>query len=107
MRTEIILSKVLRHQNVATPKTTKYAFIKERAYCEYGTNNDGQQQGRIQEIQKEGAGTVSAKTLILARGKYMKYKWTITKKVMILSISQNVIKNRSEIRGARLPRPLP
>jgi hypothetical protein len=46
--------------------------------------NDIQYQGRIQDIQKEGAGTVSAKTLILAGGKSMKHKWTITKKVMIL-----------------------
>jgi hypothetical protein len=30
-------------------------------------------QGRIQEIQKEGAGTVSSKTLILACGKSIKY----------------------------------
>jgi hypothetical protein len=48
-------------------------------------------QGRIQEIQKEGAGTVSAKTLILTCGKSMKYKWTITKNVMILLTSQNFI----------------
>jgi hypothetical protein len=40
--------------------------------------------GYTQEIQKEGAGTVLAKS--------MKYKWTITKKVMILLTSQNFIK---------------
>jgi hypothetical protein len=56
-----------------------------------------------QEIQKEKAGTVSAKTLILACGKSMKYKWTITKKVMILLTSQNFIKNLSKIRGAAAP----
>jgi hypothetical protein len=60
-------------------------------------------QVRIQDIQKEGAGTVSAKTLILACGKSMKYKWTITKKVMILSTSRNFIKNFSKIRGAAAP----
>jgi hypothetical protein len=48
--------------------------------------------GSMQEIQKEGDGTVSAKTLILACGKSMKYKWKTTKKVMILSTSQNFIK---------------
>jgi hypothetical protein len=48
---------------------------------------------------RKGNGTVSAKTLILACGKFMKYKWTITKKVMILLTSQDFIYNFSKIRG--------
>jgi hypothetical protein len=64
-------------------------------------------QGWIQEIQKEGAGTVSAKILQLACGKSMKFKWTITKKVMILSTSQNFTKNLSKTTGrGPLDRPL-
>jgi hypothetical protein len=60
--------------------------------------------GGSRKFSKKGAGTVSAKTLILACGKLMKYKWTIImKKVMMLSTSQNFIKNFSKIRWAAAP----